>query len=275
MTAHVVAALLPAALLAGGFLSWLRGAGYAWPVAVTLSVLAFSQAGMIAAVSEPGHSLWLALGVGAVAASASAFAEREDARRIILVGSSLAAIQLCDPMGGLVAAGLLPATIAARQARDGPHKTAGLYALLLFLPVMAAFVLLYLSRAQHIDLARLLARPSLPDLRLDARWRYSPALGLVAVLVPLFSELCRRRSGRPALFVAIAVIASALFDGFSGVIRDPVALVAVAAPLTMVMLASSPSSPVHDRYALMAAALCAGLSWLILFWFLSLPIASF
>lgn len=275
MTAHAVAAFLPAALLAGGFLIWLRRAGYGWPVAVTLSAFALSQAGMIAAVTGPGHSLWLALGVGAVAASTSAFAEREDARRIILVGSSLAAIQLCDPMGGLVAAGLLPATIAARQTRDGPHKTAGLYALLLFLPVMAALVLLYLSRAQHLDLARLLAGPSLPGLHLDVRWRFSPALGLAAVLVPLLIELWRWKSARPALFVAIAVIASALFDGFAGVIRDPVALMAVAAPLTVVMLASSPPSPVRDRYALMTAVLCAGLSWLVLFWFLPLPIASF
>lgn len=275
MTAHAVAAFLPAALLAGGFLTWLRRAGHAWPVAIMLSVFALLQAGMIAAVTGPGHSLWLALGAGAVAASASALAEREDARRIILVGSSLAAIQLCDPMGGLVAAGLLPATIAARQAREGPHKTAGLYALLLFLPVMAALVLLYLSRAQHLDLARLLAGPPLPGLRLDVRWRFSPALGLLAVLVPLLIELCRKGSGRPVLFVAIAVIASALFDGFAGVIRDPVALVAVAAPLTVAMLASSPPSPVDARYALLAAAVCTGLSWLVLFCFLPLPIASF
>ena len=268
MTAMILTALLPAVLLAGGFLIWLRRAGYGGTTAVALSTLALAQAGTVVAIAERGHSLWLAVGIGAMAASASSFAEREDARGIILVGSSLAAIQLCDPMGGLVAAGLLPATLAMGRGREDSRKAVGLYALVLFLPVMMALLLLYLSGERHIDMARLLAGSPPLASRADAGSRFSVALGLVIVLAPLLVDLCRRSAGRPALLVAIAVMASAVLDGIFGVIREPVTLVAVAAPLTVVALASSPVSPGRGRRALLAAGLCAGLSWAVLFWFL-------
>ena len=99
-----------------------------------------------------------------------------------------------------------------------------------------------------------------------------PALGLVVILAPLVVDLCRRRAARPVLFVAIAVIASAGFEALGGVIREPVTLVAVAAPLTVVALASWPVSRGRDRRALLTAASCAALSWAVLFWLLRLPI---
>ena len=268
----ILTAVLPAVLLAGGFLIWLRRAGYGGTTAVALSTLALAQAGTVVAIAERGHSLWLAVGIGAMAASASSFAEREDARGIILVGSSLAAIQLCDPMGGLVAAGLLPATLAMGRGREDSRKAVGLYALVLFLPVMMALLLLYLSGERHIDMARLLAGSPPLASRADAGSRFSVALGLVIVLAPLLVDLCRRSAGRPALLVAIAVMASAVLDGIFGVIREPVTLVAVAAPLTVVALALSPVSPGRGRRALLSAGLCAGLSWAVLFWFLPVPI---
>jgi hypothetical protein len=262
MTAANPVAALTALLLAGASFLWLSRAGYGRAMALTLTVLAATQAGVAVAVVRPGHSLWLALGVAAVAASASAFAERESVRRIILVGGSLAAIQVSDPMGGLVAAGVLPATMALAQGRDDRRKAAGLYALLLFMPVIAAVLLLYLSRSLHIDAARLLAGQVRPSVRPPLSFRFALVLGFASILAPSLYGLRHggARAGM-AFFVAIAVLAAALFDGLVGIIREPVTLLAAAAPLTIVALAAWPMK--RRGFAAPAAIIVTGLSWVV------------
>lgn len=271
----ILTGLLPAVLLGVGFVLWLRRADYGRAAAVTLSAFALAQAGTVVAIIGRGHSLWLAAGVGAMAMSVSAFSEREDARRIILVGGSLAAVQLCDPVGGLVTVGLLPATLAMRRRQGNPQKAVGLYALLLFLPVMMALLLLHLPGEQRTDAVRLLAGSPPLALRAEAGSRFSPVLALVVVLAPLLVDLRPRGAGRAALLVAIAIVASAVLDALFGVSREPVSLVAVAAPLSVVTLASWPVFPGREWRALLAAATCAGLSWAIVLWFLHVPIVGY
>ena len=262
MTSANPVAALATLLLADASFLWLSRAGYGRTMALTLTVLAAAQAGVTVAVVQPGHSLWLALGVAAVAASASAFAERESVRRIILVGGSLAAIQVSDPMGGLVAAGVLLATMALAEGRDDRRKAAGLYALLLFMPVIAAVLLLYLSRSLHIDPARLLTGQVRPVMHRPLSFRFAPILGLASILAPSLYGL--RHGGaraRMAFFVAIVVLAAALFDGLVGTIREPVTLLAAAAPLTIVALSAWPIE--RRGFAAPAAIVATGLSWVV------------
>ena len=262
-------ALLPAALLCVLFLIWLNRAGYPKFAAVLLSALVFIQSGVLRSLTEPGHSLWLSVGVGAVAASASAFLGRDDARSVILVGGSLAAIQICDPMGGLVAAGVVPVAIVAVHDDANVMRSAGLYSLLFFLPVMTALILLYLTRVLHIDPAQVLGAASAPRRwRSGALGRFAPAVALGVVLLPLLPGLRFTRQGRATLLVSGTLIVSAAFDGILGVWREPVTLLAAAAPLTVGALAARPASSDRNRRAFVVAGLCVAVSWIVLLWFL-------
>lgn len=268
MIRTLVAAPVAAALLGGGFLIWLRGAGYSHMLAALLSVVVLAQAGPFVAVGA-GKSLWLALGVWAVVSSAAAFATRADPRRIILFGGSLAAIQLLDPLGGFLTAGLLPATLAIGHSRVDPRQTAGLYALLMFMPLMTAVLLLYLARVQHIDPAGLLAGPpagASPRIfaaHAGLAWRLAPALGLAVIVSPVLLGLGRLRAApaRAVALVALGVAAAGAASALLGVIREPVTLLAAAAPIVAASLAQWPATPTRSRDALAAALLCTALSW--------------
>ena len=101
-------------------------------------------------------SAWLLLAIGAsmVAASAVSFTRRDDARGIIRLSASLAAIVLLDPAGGLILAALVTGLFGLR--RKGMAQSAGFYALILFMPAVTALALFYLARFQHFDVPRLL-----------------------------------------------------------------------------------------------------------------------
>jgi len=258
--------LVPGFLLAGFLFVWLRRAGYAPLAAGMLAALGLAQGGVVLSALEPGHSLWLAVGVAAIAASVGAFMERDDARHAILVGGSLAAIQVCDPMGGLVAAGMLPAAVAASHRRSDPRGALGLYALLLFLPAMTALILLYLAYGAHLAPAHLLMGAASSAVHREIPERFAPALGLGLVLVPLLPGLHHAASGRATLLVAAAVIASTIFDGLIGTLREPGTLIAAGTPLAVAAVAGLNRASGRDRRALVMLAACAVLSWVVLFW---------
>ena len=102
--------------------------------------------------------LWLATGAVLVAASAVSFARRDDARGLIRLGASLAAIQLVAPLSGLIVAAFLPRLLGLD--RKGAAQSAGFYALILFMPVVTACALFYLARVQHFDIPLLLTGAS-------------------------------------------------------------------------------------------------------------------
>jgi len=127
--------------------------------------------------------LWLAIGAGMIAASAVSFARREDARGLIRLGASLAAIQLLAPLSGLIVAALLPRFLGL--GRKGAAQSAGLYALILFMPAITALVFLYLAQVQHFDIPYLLTGSPISlfrrflacamPLAMIAIWKHGPA----------------------------------------------------------------------------------------------------
>ncbi len=273
MTALFLKSFLPAILLATGFFIWLRHARFDCGMAGLLTGVIFAQAGVLICAVEPGHSLWLTAGTAAVAASAANFAARQDARRVIILGGSLAAIQFSAPLGGLMAAGMLPAAVAIGHARSDLRKTAGLFALLLFVPAITAGVLFYLARVQNFTVADFASVP----LRPGAQEGFTPWLvasfGLVVVPLPAQWGLRCALYGRAPLLVALGSVAAAVLAAIAGMTGDPSSLMAVAAPLTLAALAGWPPSRERKCYALVAAVLCLVLSWGFLLWSMPRPIA--
>lgn len=270
MTLMPVATVLAVVLLGSGFMFWLIGAGYSRAVATLLTAAMLAQAGPQIAIAT-GQSLWLALGVLAVAASAAAFAGRADARHIILFGGSLAVIQLLDPLGGVVAAGLLPATLAIGRGRVDRRQAMGLYVLLMFMPVTIAVLLFYLTKVQHFDSMSLLSGSThgIPTQVFAAHasllWRLAPALGFTLIVSPgLFGLRLRRdASARTILLVALGVAAAATTGALLGAIRAAVPLLAAASPVVAAALAHWPASPARDREAVIIALLCTAVSWTV------------
>lgn len=261
---------IAAVLLAGGFLVWLMGAGYSRAATVLLAATVLAEAGPLMAM-RTGQSLWLAVGVLAVAMSAEAFAKRADARRIILFGGSLAAIQLLDPLGGIVAAGLLPATLAIGRGRAEARQMAGLFALLMFMPVMMALLLLYLTRIQHIDPAGLFVGPA-PAVAARAfivhaglPWSLAPIAGFALIVGPALLAPGRARgvSRSAVALAAFGVTAAATAGALLGVIRESVTFLAAAAPVVAAALAQRPASSTRSHDAAVIALICTGLSWVV------------
>ena len=257
-------ALVPGGVLAVSFVLWLRRAGYGPAMACGIALLSLLQAGVVLALLRPGHSLWLALAMAAVVGSASAFAEREDVRRIILFGGSLAAIQIADPLGGLLAAGLLPVAVAMGRAGSEPRKTLGLYALLLFVPIMTAAVLLYSSRVLHLDPIHLVAGPAFvpPHPGLGARVLIAVAPALVAA--PACIAARHTPGGRAVMLVATGALIAMMFAAVTGTVREPVTLLAVGSPLCVGALAQLPFTARRTVHALAITLSCTGLSWLLI-----------
>lgn len=264
-----VATVLAVVLLGSGFMFQLSGAGYSRAVTALLTAAVLAQAGPLITIAT-GQSLWLALGVFAVAASAAAFAGRADARRIILFGGSLAVIQLLDPLGVVMAAGLLPATLAIGRDHADRRQMAGLYALLMFMPLTMAMFLLYLMQVQHFDPAALLASPSSHAsahaiaLHAGLLRRLAPAAGVSVIVSPALLARGRLRQApeRAVILVALGVVAAATASALLGVIRTVVPLLAVAAPIVTMALAQRPASPARNREAVIIALLCTAVSWI-------------
>lgn len=263
-----VATVLAVVLLGSGFMFQLSGAGYSRAVTALLTAAVLAQAGPLITIAT-GQSLWLALGVFAVAASAAAFAGRADARRIILFGGSLAVVQLLDPLGVIMVAGLLPATLAIGRDHADRRQMAGLYTLLMFMPLTMAVFLLYLMQVQHFDPAALLASPSSHAsphafaLHAGLLRRLAPAAGVSVIVSPALLARGRLRQApeRAVILVALGVVAAATASALLGVIRAVVPLLAVAAPIVTMVLAQRSASPARNRETVIIALLCTAMSW--------------
>lgn len=273
MTALVLEGVVPAALLAIGFFAWLRQGGFGPRSAGLLSGLALAQGGMVVSVMQPGHSLWLAAGMTAVAASAANFVAGQGARRVIAFGGSLVALQVSAPLGGLFVAGMLPAAAAMKPAGGDLRKMIGLFALLLFMPAMTATVIFYLARVDHIALMNSGIESLRPDTSSGVAVWLASCLGLVVVPMPAQWGLRRALHSRAPLLVAWGALAAGLLAVFTDMTGDPVGLMAVAAPLTIAALAAWPRSRVRDRHVLTAGIVCAVLSWVFVIWSMPRPIA--
>lgn len=209
--------------------------------------------------------VWLALGIAAIAASAIAFTRHGGARSIIRLGASLALVQILDPMGGLIVAALLPGLFGFR--RKDTAQSAGLYALVLFMPAIAALTLAYLAYFRHIDVPQILLG-LFPAAALPA----SAPLQFMGDIVPLamaapalLRGVVDERGWKPPnvviVLVAGAMCAAAMFATAMGATRPPSALMVGALPLPLIAMWRWPASHTRLRDIAIVTGLTALLAW--------------
>ncbi len=262
MSTYFVLVAIPVGLLASGCYGILRRTADRTLLAATLTLLVLLQSGIVVSAVEPHRTLWLAAGIGALAAGAAAFALREDVRGLILFGGALAVVQLCDPLGSLLAAGMLPAAAVIGHPPREARKAAGFYSLLLFAPVLTAAGLYYF--AGFLDAAIALPAASaaaLPPYR-DLSGRLAIAVLPLAVAAPALFLARRTPAGRVVLALAAATLFAMTVAAVMGAIREPLTLLSAAAPLTAAGVAARlGAAPGTGGAAVLASLLCLGLSW--------------
>jgi hypothetical protein len=210
---------------------------------------------------------WLAIGIAAIAASAIAFARHDDVRSVIRLGASLAAVQFLDPMGGLIVAALVPGLLGLKRKGMRPTQSAGLYALVLFMPVVAALVLAYLARFQHVDIPQALfafadapppaAVPPLP-LRLIA------SVAPLAIAAPaLLRGVVAERGWTPPdtviALIAGALSVAAIASTLMGAVRPVSSLAVAAVPLALIAMRNWRGA--RPRDALIVGCATCALTW--------------
>jgi hypothetical protein len=123
--------------------SRLRAARYGLPVSLLIAVLGVAQPAYL--YSAKGfHSALFTISIYAMCAAATAFACKQDARRIVLLGGSLAGAQLIHPICGAAATIALPVALRRSMVTNYARGTAGIVISVLFIPVSVAMGSLYL-----------------------------------------------------------------------------------------------------------------------------------
>jgi hypothetical protein len=259
------------ALLGGVFYRRLSASGYSRAAAAGLATLALAQA----CVALTGRDAWMApLFAGALyafGASAIGFAQRQDARSVVLVGGSLAGMQVLYPIGAFMTLMLVPALIGVARRRGDPGRAAGLLALLLFAPFVAALVFAYFSAALHAHAAGLLsafapARDTFAGYRPWIAISAWALLGLVPAAGWVFADAARAASSLAVFAIAAALAASLVLMALIGRGRDPREFAVLGAPLCVLAIATWPVSRSRTQAALAACAVSALASWLVAFW---------
>src|SRR4051812_19176130 len=157
----------------------LRGANFKLLPAAALSLLVLAQPAFVSARGGLQSALF-SLAAFATASSAAAFANRQDPRRIVLFGGSLAGTQLIHPMCGTMTTLLLPWVLRRSFGETFRGRTVGLYVSVLFIPAMVSIALVFLFFVQHVHLPKwpaLAMQPKSSDL--------VSSLFIVASAVPL------------------------------------------------------------------------------------------
>lgn len=243
----------------------------AYPVgtmAVLLFFLSLQLATAFSAAVIP--ALALAFLLGLIAAVANSLAEALSARGVVVMGLSLAATQIANPLGALLAAMFAPLfTLRMPDAARG--KNAGLLLLLLFIPAITALVLAYLARTAHFDpfphLAGSFDRAIQPLLFSHMAPRAKGIVeALVVTVLALPVWLAALRSGGVVATVLVAstlvaaILIAALF-GHAHSLGVFLPSIAVLNTLSLLDPRSDPPLPIH---AVSLSALSAIASWLFI-----------
>lgn len=190
-----------------------------------------------------------------VAWGAAALVQRQEPRRIVLLGSSLAGAQFLNPICGTATMLILPFALRRALANDGIKHGTGLYISLLFIPALA---LAYCS----------IARPEFPVLIALRQKLLAPfpliALAPLAAAVPVAFAASQLRSA--VLLPVIAVIAALAGVGVFGTIfgfQRPNITTAVLAALSVFVASCWPDSPGRERKALLLIAASLAMSWVL------------
>jgi hypothetical protein len=257
------------AALALLFFARLQRGGYSIAVSCIIAGLMLAQPALLLSIAGSAQGVWLAIGIYAIAASAQTFSRREDARSIMQLGGSLALLQVLDPLGGLIVAALVPGLFGLNRRDQKMAHSAGLYALVLFMPVIVALALAYLSRVQHIDLPQLMlgySRAGSISPATGFSWQLATDFMPLLIAAPVLLrnlQLDRNwtRSTISVLLIACAISLAALIATFLGTSCSPLALAAAAAPLPLIAIADWPRLPSRIRDAIAVAGTTAILAW--------------
>jgi hypothetical protein len=249
----ILAALL--SVFAGVLYRRLRAAEYRRVRAAAFSALALAQPAF-AVPATAIRSVLVAMAAYAIGSTAAAFVQRQDPRRIVLLGGSLAGAQLVHPVWGTLTTIVLPLALRRQVTATTSARTAGLYVSLLFIPALSSAALLYLSLVQHFD---------------GVPWRGFVSPGAYAVIVasavlpaiPLFTALARSPMQIHALSFAILC---ALMVGMnivgSCVASQPLpGFAAALGALGILLIAQWPVSATRDRNAALLMVSSLALSW--------------
>lgn len=233
--------------------------------ALATTVLSFAQAGLFFSAIGSAGSIWLALAIYCVARAAAGFVQHRDARHVMLLGAALSLAQLLDPMGAILATFLLPVCVGLPRRGEGRDKL-GLFALLLFMPVVTAIVLAYVRGVLSIDpMAFARAEMAVQPIAhvplyvlLIAGAASAPVLWLT-----MFVSSLRRPSGLITVYAALAALAAIAFVYLLGTERDIVSVMTVAAASSAAALCTWRRLARHAELALAAATLSTIASWLL------------
>jgi hypothetical protein len=233
---------------------------------LAIAALVFAQAGVFLSATGRAGSIWLGLAVYCVASAASGFVKHRDTRHVMLLGGALSLAQLLDPMGALLSVFLLPVCVGLPREGEMGNK-AGLFVLLLFIPVVTAIVLatvrgvldfdpLHFARA-GLD-TRPIAHASL-ILLLVAGFATAPVLWLTVLVADL-----RRPAGLIAVYAGLAVLAAMALAYLFGAKRDLASAMIAACAASSAALCAWPRLARKGELAIAATALSAVVSWLVI-----------
>jgi hypothetical protein len=233
--------------------------------AIAITALSFTQAGLFLSAAGSAGSIWLAIAVYCVARAAAGFVQHRDARRVMLLGAALSLAQVLDPMGAILAMFLLPVCVGLPRRGEGRDKM-GLFALLLFMPVVTAIVLAYTRNVLGLDpmdfaRANLQIQPIAHAplyLLLLAGFASAPVLWLTMFVADL-----RRAASLITIYAALAALAAIAFAYLLGIERDIGSVMTVSAVASAAALCAWPRIARHADLALAATALAAITSWLL------------
>jgi len=215
-------------------------------------------------------ALALALLLAVVAQSAKILAEARSARGIVVLGISLAGTQLATPLGAVVAAILAP-VLALHLPAERRARNLGRLLLLLFIPVVTAFVLAYLAHEVQFDPASYFSGPFDFAIRPALFARLAPrpkglseALLIGLLAIPIWLAVLRSHRWTASAQVASALIAAIVVCALLAR-ADPLGTyLASIAVLNALSFADPSGDPLPPAHAVALSGLSAVASWLFI-----------
>lgn len=243
-----------------GFTVWTRlsasGAGFGSSAA--LSVLAVAQPELVFG-TKTIPAVAFALCASMALAGILRFARQQDARLVVLLGTSLAGAGIVSPLGGALTLAAVPFAFPMAGSARAPSRTFGLLVLLLFLPVLAGLVLTWLWFARHFAIPDWIALIGGGTQR-----RVGSQIYLLLLFLPLapalaYSAALQVRSAAVVFLAATSLCLTALVLRLWGSGDYSLPLLACAAPFSLLLMADLPDT--SSLPALACGTCGAVLSW--------------
>ena len=240
----------------GAFLfRWLRRAECMPAISGLLCALVIAQPAYWRFQTSIGAIL-LSAAAGSVAYAAISFAERQDVRRIALLGGSLAGAQLVNPLWGAATTIMLPLALRSRLGDGKAGGLTGLYVSILFIPVLTAVGVAFLDgrfRSEMWALAHL--HSAQPGMRVFAASLLPAA--------PLAAALALRPWDAAASIIAVvgfALLAASV--ALDMVAIESTSVSAAFAVLSFALIAASVPRPLRRSWALSLLSSTLLASWI-------------